>query len=152
MGGRGLRIMLLAGACALAAPAFGQATPPAQPVPDGVVDTLQEALSRAYQDNPTVLAARANQRATDENVPIERADLLPNLSLAPTYTEFLKQSASSFSAPTRSLGAQLSLSVPVYSGGANRNSLEAAKTRVLAGREDLRATESSVCRLTTSRF
>ena len=29
-------------------------------------DTLQEALTAAYRNNPTLAAARANQRATDE--------------------------------------------------------------------------------------
>ncbi|MEO6152478.1 MAG: TolC family outer membrane protein [Croceibacterium sp.] len=138
MTARGLRILLLASACASATPLFAQESP------DGVVDTLQEALSRAYQSNPTILGARATLRASDENVPIKRADELPSLSLAPTYTEFLKQSSSSLTAPARSLSGQLSLTVPVYAGGANRNSLKAAETRVLAGREDLRGTESSV--------
>ncbi|MEO6040716.1 MAG: TolC family outer membrane protein [Croceibacterium sp.] len=138
MRGIGLRIALLAGACALAAPAFAQAEP------DGVVDTLQEALTRAYQSNPTVLVARATQRAADENVPIERADELPNLTTTTTYTEFLKQASSSFTAPARSAAGQLNLSVPLYAGGANRATLKAAETRVLAGREDLRGTESSV--------
>jgi outer membrane protein len=138
MTGRGLRILLLAGACAVAAPAF------AQEAEDGSIDTLQEALAQAYRSNPTILGARATQRATDENVPIERADELPNLSSTETYTEFLKQASSSLTAPTRSVSGQLSLTVPVYAGGANRNSLKAAENRVLAGREDLRGTESSV--------
>lgn len=33
-------------------------------------DTLQEALTEAYLNNPTLAAARAQLRATDENVPI----------------------------------------------------------------------------------
>ena len=36
-------------------------------------DELRDALVQAYHYNPTLLAARSNQRAVDENVPIERA-------------------------------------------------------------------------------
>ena len=32
-------------------------------------ETLQEALARAYQNNPTLLAARARLRSVDEGVP-----------------------------------------------------------------------------------
>ena len=35
-------------------------------------DTLKDALLQAYLTNPTLMAARANQRATDETVPIAR--------------------------------------------------------------------------------
>ena len=136
---RGLTWALLAGACALAAPAAAQQTDS-----DGKVDTLQEALAQAYDSNPTMLAARANLRATDENVPISRASELPSLTSQETYTEFLKQAQSSFISPLRSLGANVSLTVPVYAGGANRNNVRAAETRVLSGRQDLRGTESSV--------
>ena len=128
---RGLRISLLAGACLWAlAPAHA--------------DTLKGALDAAYHTNPTLEAARAQQRATDENVPIERADALPNLSATGTYTEFVKQSSTSFTAPERSAAGQLSLSIPVYSGGATKNGIRAAETRDLAGRADLRGSESSL--------
>lgn len=135
---RGLPFLLAAAACLVAAPGA------AQTVNDGEADTLREALALAYQDNPTLETARANLRATDATVPLERADLLPSLSGQGTYTEFLKQAQSSITSPERSLSGQLSLTVPIYSGGANRNSLRAAETRVLAGRADLRGSESSL--------
>jgi outer membrane protein len=137
-GGRGLRVLLAAAACLAAVPAF------AQVVDDGEADTLKEALARAYDSNPSLEAARANQRATDAAVPIERADMLPGLSGQATLTEFLKQSQASPGAPDRSLSGQLNLTIPVYSGGANRAGLRAAETRVLAGRADLRGSESAL--------
>ncbi|HYD24600.1 MAG TPA: TolC family outer membrane protein [Croceibacterium sp.] len=130
-------MLLAVGACLGAAPAAAQTI-------DSDADTLKEALALAYQNNPTLEAARANQRATDENVPIERADMLPSLSGQATFTEFLKQATSSFTAPARSLSGNLNLTVPIYAGGANKNALRAAETRVLAGRADLRGTESSL--------
>src|SRR3546814_6482173 len=36
-------------------------------------ETLQGALAKAYENNPTLSAARAGQRANDENVPIQKS-------------------------------------------------------------------------------
>lgn len=107
-------------------------------------ETLREALASAYGTNPTLEAARANQRAIDEGVPIARAQGLPSLNLTATHTEFLRQSANSFTAPERNLGVQAQALVPIYSGGAVRNAIAAAKERVEAGQADLRNTESVV--------
>lgn len=107
-------------------------------------DTLREALIAAYRTNPTLQAARAQQRATDETVPIARADGLPSIINSTSYTELLKESGNNFTSPSRVLNSQVQLGVPVYSGGAVRNAVKAAKTRVAAGQADLRATESSI--------
>ena len=109
-----------------------------------LADDLREALVAAYQTNPSLEAARANQRAVDAGVPIARAAGLPSLSNVTTFTEFLQKSPNAFTAPDRSLDIQANLSVPIYSGGAVRNSVQAAETRVKAGRGDLRATESGL--------
>ncbi|MET0238398.1 MAG: TolC family outer membrane protein [Sphingobium sp.] len=110
-------------------------------------ETLQEAFVKAYRNNPTLTGARANQRALDEQVNIVRADGRPAADASANYTEQLHQEASSaFSGtgPRRSLTGQAQLSVPIYSGGIVRNSLNAAKLRVQAGQNDLRATEASI--------
>lgn len=124
------RVMLLAGIAVSAGPALA--------------DDLRGALVMAYNSNPTLEAARAQQRAVDEGVPIAKSAALPSLSGVATYTEFLKKSANNFTSPDRALDAQATLGVPIYSGGAVKNSIRAAKTRVEAGQNDLRATESSV--------
>jgi outer membrane protein len=128
---RGLRIGLLAGACLAA-------TAPAH------ADTLKDALNAAYRTNPTLEGARAQQRATDENVPIQKAAALPSLNANGTYTEYLKQSSGSFSSQARSASGTLNLSVPIYQGGAVKNGIRAAETRDLAGRATLRGSESSL--------
>ncbi len=107
-------------------------------------DDLRGALTAAYQTNPTLEAARADQRANDENVPIQRAAGLPSVNGQSQYTEFVKQGGSGSVSPDRSLTANLSLSVPIYSGGAVRYGIKAAKTRVEAGQAELRGTESAV--------
>ena len=115
---------------ALAAPAYA--------------DTLNEALAEAYRSNPTLQAARAQLRATDENVAIEKADGRPSVTGSAALTEVLIQNSTSFFAPARSLSAGVDLGVPIYSGGAVKNSIRAAEQRVEAGRADLRGTESAI--------
>ncbi|MBM3595752.1 MAG: hypothetical protein FJX31_08255, partial [Alphaproteobacteria bacterium] len=107
-------------------------------------ETLREALARAYVTNPLLQAARARQRGIDETVPIEKAAGLPSVTSDTTYTEFVKKSDNSFASPDRALSSQLQLGVPIYSGGAVRNAVKAAKTRVEAGQADLRGTESAI--------
>ncbi len=142
---RASRISRLATSCALLALAIMPAVARA--------DTLKDALIGAYETNPTLQAARANQRAIDEGVPIARASGLPSASVTASETEYLRQqntgggsgtgSGIDFN-PERSLGANLNVTVPVYSGGAVKNSIRAARTRVEAGQADLRGTESSI--------
>jgi outer membrane protein len=107
-------------------------------------DDLREALTLAYNTNPTLQAARAQQRAIDEGVPIARSAALPSASTDTTFTEILKSSSSNPLAPDRNLAIGADVGVPLYAGGAIRNSIRAAKTRVEAGQADLRATESDV--------
>ena len=107
-------------------------------------DNLREALVEAYNTNPTLESARANQRATDEGVTIQRAQGLPSATVTATHIEFIQQSANAFNAPERNLGVGAQLLVPVYSGGAIRNGVQAARNRVEAGQADLRNTESAI--------
>ena len=55
----GRSVLLLAGTAMIAAPASA--------------DTIREALAQAYITNPSLQGARAQQRATDENVAIEKS-------------------------------------------------------------------------------
>lgn len=104
-------------------------------------DTLREALVQAYENNPTLTGQRAQLRATDENVPIAKADGRPDLSAAGSFQENVTDS-NPFS--DRQFGATVDLNVPLYAGGAVKNSIRAARVRVDAGRADLRGTESMV--------
>ena len=124
--------------------AAGTATAALALAAPAAADTLQEALAAAYLNNPDLLAARASQRATDENVVIQRAQGLPGVDAQVRYTEFVKSSPNSFTAPDRLLTVGPQLVVPVYSGGAIKNGIKAAEERVVAGRADLRATESAL--------
>lgn len=113
-------------------------------VGEAKAETLRQALEKAYRTNPSLTAARAGQRATDEGVPIAKAAARPALSATADYQEFVVRSANSFVSPFRAANAGVNLSMPVFQGGAVRNSIRAADARVDAGREGLRATESDV--------
>ena len=109
-------------------------------------DDLRGALVGAYQTNPTLQGARAQQRGVDEGVPLARADGRPSVNADASYVEFVKQSSNNFTAPARSVGGGVDLAVPVYSGGAVKNSIRAARTRVEAGRSS-RMTAMNSCEL-----
>jgi outer membrane protein len=109
-----------------------------------LADDLREALVLAYASNPQLQAARAQQRAVDETVPIERSAGLPGASANATYNEFLKNSSATSTSPDRQVSGQVTLVVPIYSGGGVRNAVRAARTRVEAGQADLREAESAV--------
>lgn len=107
-------------------------------------ETLREALAKAYRSNPTLTAARAGQRAVDENVQIQRAAGLPGLDAQGQLTERLIIPGNQLLAAQRQGFAQTQLSVPLFAGGAVRNGVRAAQTRVLAGRAQLRGTEADL--------
>jgi outer membrane protein len=107
-------------------------------------DTLREALVGAYNTNPTLESARANQRAADEEVPIQRAPGLPSVNATGQYVEFVKPSPNAFAPTERVFTIGPDLVVPIYSGGAVKNGINAAKERVGAGQADLRLSESNL--------
>lgn len=107
-----------------------------------MADTLREALTKAYNTNPTLTGARAGQRANDENVPIQRARGLPGVDVSGSYSENIQRSTTT--SPRRQVAGTVSLDVPLYLGGAVRNSVRAADARVDAGQAQLRDTEAAL--------
>lgn len=107
-------------------------------------ETLRDALVKAYETNPTLAAQRATLRANDENVPIARASALPQVQLQSTYSENVVLPITAFTAPSRTSQTQASLTYPVFSGGAVKNGVAAAKLRVEGGRATLRGTEADL--------
>ncbi len=108
-------------------------------------ETLRDALTEAYRTNPSLTGARAGQRVIDENVPLSKAQGRPDASASVNYTENIYNSSSSQTfSNARSVTVGPTISVPLYNGGAVKNAVRAAETRVDAGRANLRATESSL--------
>jgi len=126
---RGKIVAALLGGAALGAPA--------------AATTLQEAFVQTYNSSPALNAARAQLRGTDEGVSIAKAQS----RLQVNGTVGLSQSTNgidNFSNGARSLTAQLNLSYPLFQGGRVKNAINAATSRVSAGRADLRTTEGNI--------
>jgi outer membrane protein len=108
-------------------------------------DTLREALVSAYQTNPTLTAQRQTLEVTDAEVAIAKAAGRPQISATVGLNKDLSRSGileTQGSGPTVSAG--LDVSYPLFNGGAVRNSVRAAETRVEAGRATLTAVEGDV--------
>lgn len=151
----------------LVRPAMAQqraATTPAPGVPvirnpapgtvTGVLTTLTDALALAYSTNPTLLAARAQLRSVDENVPQALAGWRPTIVLGGTVGAAAAQatepvaalgggsSTTDISRPTAS--ATATITQPVYRGGRTRASTNRAENQVMAQRARLIATEEQL--------
>jgi outer membrane protein len=113
-------------------------------VAPAAAETLREALTKAYNTNPTLTGARAGQRATDENVPIARSRGRPTADLGAQVTENLIISSTNFFSPKRIASGRATLNVPLYQGGGVKNAIRAADARVDAGQANLRGTESGL--------
>ena len=108
-------------------------------------DTLREALVSSYQTNPTLTAQRQTLEATDATVAIAKAAGRPQVSATVGLNRTLTQSGlliNGGKGPTLSAGVDLSY--PLFQGGAVKNSVRAAETRVQAGRATLQAVEGDV--------
>jgi outer membrane protein len=116
-------------------------------------DTLREALVSAYQTNPTITAQRQNLQATDATVAIARAAGRPQVSAQVGLNRTLTQTGlliNGGKGPT--VTASVDLSYPLFSGGAVKNSVRAAQTRVEAGRATLQAVEGDVFTQATTAY
>lgn len=120
------------------------ARPVAQSPAVAPTETLREAMVKAYNTNPDLMAERATLRAVDENVPIARAPGLPSAGTSIGYNENLyDQNFNGFS-PIRRATVGVTLSMRVFDGGAVRNSVRAAEARVLVGQSNLRTAETNM--------
>jgi outer membrane protein len=119
-------------------------------------DTLREALVSAYQTNPTLTAQRENLKATDANVAIARAAGRPQVTASVGVNRNLTRSGVIVQTQGNdhniSVSGGVDLSVPFFNGGSVRNSVQAAKTRVEAGRATLRAVEGDVFTQATAAY
>jgi len=108
-------------------------------------DTLRDALVSAYQTNPTLTGQREDLKATDANVAIAKAAGRPQLTASVGLNRDISRTGildTGGSKNNVSVGADISY--PLFNGGRVRNSVNAAKTRVDAGRATLSAVEGDV--------
>jgi outer membrane protein len=127
----------LAGALALAA-----TTPAAR------AESLADALSLAYQTNPTLQGDRAQLRALNETYVQARAGLRPQASLS-VEADFLqsqstREDLTGHPLPTGTGAASLNVSQPLFTGGQVSAQVRATMGDILSGRQKLRQTEANV--------
>ena len=129
---------LLAGSLAVIAGLCGSLPAAAQ--------TLDEALIQTYQSNPTLSAARAQLRATNERVPQALSGWRPTLeaqgSGGKAYDDDVRPSNGGEGRSPAS--ADLTLTQPLYRGGRTVAGTDRAENEVLAERSRLAATEQDV--------
>ncbi len=132
--------------------------------------SLQDALAAAYANNPTLLAARAQQRAVDENVPQALSGWRPTvvLSAGGGYSDSTNRLQASVPAARDSAGnllnpstvgepfslytdvprntatLQATVTQPIYRGGRTTASTRRAENQVYAQRARLLAVEQGV--------
>lgn len=111
-------------------------------------DTLREALSSAYRTNPSLTGQREALKVNDAGVAVARAAGRPQIIGTVGVNRNLTRSGviaqTQGNAKNISLSGGVDLSLPLFNGGSVRNSVQAAKTRVEAGRATLRAVEGDI--------
>jgi TolC family type I secretion outer membrane protein len=119
------------------------------PVPQAAAESLYDAMARAYMGNPTLRAARAEQRATDESVAQAMSGWRPtvtaNAAIGRQHTDTVPAGSSTEIESTTTPGSlSISLAQPVFRGFKTVNGVKAAKAAVAAGQQGLLATEQNV--------
>lgn len=110
-------------------------------------ETLDDALISAYQSNPTLLAKRAELRATDEGVSRARSGYRPTITvdgdIGHTESE-LESPAGTSNASLNPRSVSLNAVQPLYLGGRTPAEIKSAENLVQASRADLSVTEQRV--------
>lgn len=111
-------------------------------------ESLKQALGAAYKFNPRLDAARAIQRATDEEVPRALSGYRPKVSGSADTTyeiESIKQATDARQTNEfNPRGYAVGLTQPLFRGFRTKNAVSLAEATVRAGWEALRSTEASV--------
>lgn len=108
-------------------------------------ESLQEALSSAYLFNPTLKAARAQLRATDEEVPRAKSGYRPTVIGEVTQGyDYVDPNVPGASEDTYPRSYSVTLNQPIFRGFQTVNAVKGAEALVEAGREDLRLSEQNV--------
>ncbi len=109
-------------------------------------ETLNGALAAAYKFNPRLDAARAIQRATDEEVPRALSGYRPSVtgSADTSYEKQTTRAAGGLNTTTESnpRGYEIGAVQPIFRGFRTKNAVSAAEATVRAGWEALRTTEA----------
>lgn len=106
-------------------------------------ESIFGAMTKAYENNPDLNAARAGLRATDEGVPIAKAGMRPQVSASVSGT-LSRVDGEVSSGDFQSGSAGITITQQVFDGFQTLNNVRAAESTVFATRESLRANENSI--------
>jgi outer membrane protein len=117
----------------------------AYPVPANAL-SLREALTTAYATNPQIESARANLRATDEDVAKANAGWRPSLSLngSEGFQNIITDQPAHGESDRNQLSGTASLTEPLFRGGRTVAEIRRAKALVRAGQARLVNAEQTV--------
>jgi len=110
--------------------------------------TIEDALAKAYLNNPTLLSSRAGLRSTDESVPQALANWRPSVEITTSAGAEVVSSNTSTgtdrhqSRRPKDLG--ISLTQPLFRGGRTLAATSAAENEIRAARARLLETEQNI--------
>jgi outer membrane protein len=109
-------------------------------------ESLRDALASAYLYNPTLKAARAQLRATDEEVAIAKSGFRPTITgdIQHSYQDVRTRPPGLGGGDSYPRSYGVTLNQPIFRGFRTINAVKGAEALVEAGREDLRASEQTV--------
>lgn len=126
------------------APGALDAAPPVA----GLPDNLDDAVAIALDLNPDLLRFRQSERAARQQVRIERADLLPQISVFGRMARDIEPAGPGIEQESQVAAAQLT--IPLFEGGFARSRTRSAKVGVLRAQAQTEEVRRSVVSQTTS--
>lgn len=117
--------------------------------PMAAAQSLSDAMAQAYAGNPTLRAARAGQRATDELVPQALSGWRPTVTasgaIERSFTDIDPPGPGGEIETDKTTGSlAITLNQPIFRGFKTLKGTKAAEATVAAGEQGLLATEQSV--------
>lgn len=122
--------------------------------PSAYGQSLQDALARTYQENPTLLSARATLRSTDEAVPQALSNWRPSVEVAGdisrNHTDLNTRTDTTQTRTPRGVG--LDIRQNIFRGFRTIAAVDKAELDILAQRARLRGTEQNVLLSTVTAY
>jgi len=115
-------------------------------------ETMQEALSAAYRNNPDLRGERARLRVTDENVPQALSGWRPTISAAAGVGVDRARTSQIDEQNLTPVVRQLDVTQPLYRGGRTVAQTRQAESQVMAGRAFLESVEQAVLLTTITAY
>ena len=107
-------------------------------------NTLEEALSLAYKNNPSIQAKRSDLRANDELVSISSSEFFPKIRVVGSYGESITNYNKTYEIKLKPRVAKIEAEQIIFSGGRLVNNRYQSLNFVAASRADLNILEQEI--------